>query len=205
MMRFVLGPLPENKDFHPLETGWQKIRDPSAVLLHLLALPTAVALVFFTFLSCRALFGRDMFNIGALDMTMVYWGVALLVPIHELSHAVSTPSFGMSDKTVVGFWYQRLLPYAVHTDAMTRTRIIWFLVMPFLILTVIPTVGMWLLRLHSPFLFHFVLVNAGGCAGDFVQVPIFLSQAPRHSVIRNRGPESYWRAQEHNKPPGHVR
>jgi len=193
-MRFKLGPLPENEDFHPSETGWRKVRDPNAVLLHLLALPTAIALVFLTFLVCRPLFGRDMFNIGALDMTMVYWGVALLVPIHELIHAVSTPSFGMSDKTVVGFWYQRLLPYAVHTDALTRTRIMWLLAMPFLVLTILPVTGMWLLRLDSPFLCHFILINAGGCAGDLVQAPIFLSQVPRHGLVRNKGVESYWRA-----------
>ena len=198
-MRFVLGPLPENEEFHPLETGWCKVRDPSPVLLHLLALPTAVVLLFLTFLPCRALFGRDAFNIGALDMSLVYWSVALLIPVHELMHAVSAPSFGMSDKTVVGLWYQRLFPYAVHTDAMTRGRIIWFLIMPFLMLTLLPIAAMWLLRVDSPFLFHFILVNAGGCAADFVQVPIFLSQVPRRGLIRNKGYDSYWRVQKQNQ------
>jgi len=193
MMRFVLGPLPENEDFHPLETGWRKIRDPNAVLLHLLSLPTASAVVVLTFLVCRALFGREMFNIGALDMSLVYLGVVLLVPLHELIHAVSAPSFGMSGKTVVGFWYQRLLPYAVHTDAMTRTRIVWFLIMPFLMLSVLPMIGMWLLRLNSSFLCHFILINAGGCAGDFIQLPVFVCQVPQHAVIRNKGLDSYWR------------
>ena len=75
---------------------------------------------------------------------------------------------------------------------MTRTRILWFLTLPFLMLTVLPVIGMWLFRLDSPFLCHFILVNAGGCAGDFMQVPIFLSQAPRHALIRNKGWDSYW-------------
>ena len=192
-MKFKLGPLPENEDFHPSETGWCRLKEPSPVLLHLLAVPTAVALLVLTFLCCRAFVGPDEFRLDMINMNLLYWTIAALVPMHEVVHAISTPSWGMSEKTVVGFWPRKLAPYAIHTDAMSRTRIIWFILMPFLILTVLPATGMCLLRSDTPLLYHFIVINAGLSAGDIVQVPMFLSQVPRHALIRNKGWTSYWK------------
>jgi hypothetical protein len=163
------------------------------VLLHVLTVPTALALLVLTFLSCRAFVGPDEFRLDLVNMNIVYWTIAVLVPIHEFVHAISAPSWGMSDKTVVGFWPLRLTPYAVHTDAMSRTRVIWFILMPFLLLTVLPATVMCLLRSNTPLLYYCSVINAGLSGGDIVQVPIFLSQVPRHALIRNKGWNSYWR------------
>ena len=193
-MKFMLGPMPENDDFHPSETGWSRIKETSPVLLHLLALPVAVVLMVLTFLFCRAFLGPDVFRLDMINMALVYWTIVIVIPIHEVVHAISTPSWGMSDKTVVGFWPRKVLPYAIYTDALTRTHIIWFIFMPFLILTVFPATVMCLLRLDIPVLYYFILVNAGCSGADIVQVPIFLSQVPRGGIIRNKGFKSYWRA-----------
>ncbi|MBT7165574.1 MAG: hypothetical protein HN904_22545 [Victivallales bacterium] len=66
--------------------------------------------------------------------------------------------------------------------------------MPFLTLTVLPAIGMCILELDTPILYYCILINAGLSGGDIVQVPVFLSQVPRHAIIRNRGFESYWKA-----------
>jgi len=168
--------------------------DPSPVLLHVLAAPVAIALLVLSFLVCRAFVGPDEFRLDMVNMTLVYWTIAILIPIHEFVHAISTPSWGMSDRTVVGFWPRKVLPYAIYTDALTRTQIIWFIVMPFLTLTVLPAIGMCILELDTPILYYCILINAGLSGGDIVQVPVFLSQVPRHAIIRNRGFESYWKA-----------
>ena len=194
-MRFNLGPLPENEEFSPLETGWRRVKDPSPLLLHVLAVPTAVAIMVLTYLCCRAFVGLDEFRLDRINMNLVYWTIAALIPIHEVVHAISTPSYGMSDKTVVGFWPRKILPYAIHTDALTRTQILWFVLMPLLVLTVLPATVMCLFRLDLPVLYYFILINAGCSAGDVVQVPVFLSQVPRHALVRNKGCESYWKAE----------
>ena len=194
-MKFKLGPLPENEDFHPSETGWRRLREPSPILLSTLAIPTALALMGLTFFFLKMFTAQETFRI---DMTLVWWAIVILGPIHELVHAISTPSWGLSDKTVVGFWPRRLLPYTIYTDALNRSRIIWFLVMPFLTLTVLPAIGMCIFRQDCPVLNHFILVHAGLSSGDIVQLPIFYFQVPRHALVRNKGYKSYWRAWEHN-------
>ena len=193
-MEFKLGPFPQNDDFNPSEMGWCRLREPSPILFQALAIPTAVVLLVLTFFFCTIFMGEDKFRIDMIDMTLVWWAIVILIPIHEFVHAISTPSWGMSDKTVVGFWPRKLLPYAIYTDALNRSRIIWFIVMPFLILTVLPATGMCLLKPDSPLLYHFILVNAGLSSADIVQVPIFLFQVPRLAVVRNKGYKSYWRA-----------
>ena len=198
-MRFSLGPLPKNEDFIPLETGWRKLREPGPILLNLLAVPAAVVLILLTYFACRILFGDNMFTIADLDMPLVYWGIALLIPVHEFAHALCTPHLGMTRKTVIGFWYQRLQPYAIYTDAISRTRLLWFLVAPFLILTVLPVAVMWIFRLNSPFIWHLVFINAGASAADFLQLPMFISQVHRRGLIRNKGSDSYWKPQSHNQ------
>ncbi len=193
-MKFKLGPLPENEDFHPSATGWCRLREPSPLLLHALAIPTAVGVMGLTFLCLRIFTPQDKLRI---DMTLVWWAIPILIPVHELVHAITTPCCGLSDKTVVGFWPRKLLPYAIYTDALNRSRIIWLIVMPFLTLTVLPAIGMCMFGLGWPLLYHFILVNAGFSSGDILQVPIFCFQVPRHALVRNKGYKSYWRAVRH--------
>ena len=194
-MEFKIGPFPENDDFNPSEMEWCRLTEPSPILFQALAIPTAVVLLVLTFFFCTIFMGEDKFRI---DMTLVWWAIVILIPIHEFVHAISTPSWGMTNKTVVGFWLRKIMPYAFYTAAWNRSRVIWFLVMPFLILTVLPATGMCFWKLDSPVLYHFILVHAGLSGGNILQVPIFLFQVPRHAVVRNKGWNSYWRAQKHN-------
>jgi hypothetical protein len=189
-MKFKLGPLPENDDFNPSELGWRRLTEPGPILLQALAIPTAVVMLVLAFFFYTIFIGEDEFRI---DMTLVWWAIVILTPIHEFVHAISTPSWGMSDKTVVGFWPRKILPYTLYTDAWNRSRVIWFLIMPFVILSVLPATGMCFWKLDSPVLYHFILINAGLSSGDILQVPIFLFQVPRHAVIKNKGWNSYWR------------
>ncbi len=189
-MKFQLGPLPENDDFNPSEKGWRRLTEPSPILLHALAIPTAVVMMVLAFFFYTIFIGEDEFRI---DITLVWWAIVILIPIHEFVHAISTPFWGMSDKTVVGFWPRKILPYAFYTDAWNRSQVIWCLLMPFVILSVLPATGMCFWKLDSPVLYHFIFMNAGLSSGDILQVPIFLFQVPRHAVVRNKGWTSYWR------------
>ncbi len=169
--------------------GWCRLREPSPILLHALAIPTAVVIMALMFFFYTMFISENTFQI---DMTLVWWAIAILIPIHEFVHAVSTPSWGMSNKTVVGFWPRKILLYAFYTDAWNRSRLLWFLIMPFVILSVLPATGMCFLKLNSTVLYHFILINAGLSSGDILQVPIFLFQVPRHAVVMNKGWNSYW-------------
>ncbi|MAE61459.1 MAG: hypothetical protein CMJ49_08905 [Planctomycetaceae bacterium] len=192
-MRFKLGPLPANEAFSPLETGWRRSREPGAVWLQVIAVPAAVVLV--------AVFGLalGMFTwSGSIDvnMNLMRWGIVIMIPIHELVHAVTTPGWGMSDKTVVGFWARRLLPYAVYTEALTRRQIMWLILMPFVALSVVPAAVQLALGVDSEVLTHLVVINAGLCSGDIPLAFVFWFGTPRGALVRNKGYDSYWKAGE---------
>ena len=44
-MRFHYGPIPEDEVFHPEAQGWSGIREPSPLVLNILAIPTGILLL----------------------------------------------------------------------------------------------------------------------------------------------------------------
>jgi len=44
-MRFLLGKVPENPDFHPEQGGWQRLREPGPVVMQVLGLPLGIGVV----------------------------------------------------------------------------------------------------------------------------------------------------------------
>ena len=44
-MRFQYGPIPEDDEFHPEAQGWSDLREPSPLIINLLAIPTAILLL----------------------------------------------------------------------------------------------------------------------------------------------------------------
>ena len=189
-MRFVLGPIPEDTGFRPLEAGWRKHKELGAVLLLSLSVPMA----FLVGLSLLWLYKSCVRPSGLpIDTDLMLLTFALLLLPHEAVHAVATPGWGRSNRTVLGFWTKRALPYAAYLGEWTRGQALWCLLAPFAVLSVVPLSVILVAGYDNPALFQFFAVNAVASSGDFLQVPMLLLGIPRGATLRNKGWQTYWR------------
>src|SRR6185503_13421690 len=101
-MRFHVGPIPETPDFHPAETGWTPLREPSAMVFSLLGgivgLGLGAAAIALWVLVLGDMSVRGNFPPGQLPLVTVaivlgtiLGGLALLIIVHELLHAAVFP------------------------------------------------------------------------------------------------------------------
>ena len=90
---------------------------------------------------------------------------ALLIPIHELLHAIAHPGAGLSTETVLGFDRNLTCPYCLYTRPYSRERAIIVALAPFVVLTLLPLVAFvtWESR---PLLAYVATLNAGASAFD---------------------------------------
>jgi hypothetical protein len=188
-MRFVTGPIPEAPDFHPSEEGWNAIREPSPVWIQVLAIPvmalTGVAL-FAVIRYGTPTASKDVFaRIGPMFL--------LMIPVHELIHALANPRFGFTPRTAVGVWPSHLLFYAHYDGELPRGRFLAILVAPTVVLTVFPLLVCIAFRFDAPGVAALAVANGLGAAGDLLGVGFVLAQIPRGAVIRNQGWRSYWK------------
>jgi len=189
-MKLNLGSLPENVGFNPLKSGWYRLKEPGPIFFTILSAPVLIIVVGLIYLLYINFINQETFQ---LDTTLVLWVLLIIAPIHEFIHALFTPSWGMSNKTVIGFWPQRILLYAVYTETLKKKQILLFLIMPFCILSLFPLLIMFLFKLDNQILIYFIIVNAGLSSGDIIQLPILYFQLPKNSVVRNKGWKSYWK------------
>jgi hypothetical protein len=206
-MRFVLGPPPDADDFHPDESGWRKLREPSSYALiavgSLIGVPVGIA---FAYLWSQvqvqpisiqlnlSLFG-SWAPVAVLVMLplLALAFFLLLIAIHELLHALACPKYGLSRETVIGVWPSRLMPYAGHLGEMPCWRYLVMALAPFLVLSVLPLLIAAFVERTPSTLALLSTVNALCCGGDFVLVAVIASQIPLRAAVRNKGWATYWR------------
>ena len=145
-MKLHYGAVPEATDFQPEQAGWHSIREPGPMALQLIALPVALAiLVLIGALLWLCLPQRffaptqvdaDTFGI-TIPLIPILIIFVLLIPIHELIHALFQPAWGFSGKTVIGIWLTRGLVYAHYEGAMSRNRFLMVFAAPFIILSLL--------------------------------------------------------------------
>jgi len=189
-MRFIVGPIPEECDFMPFEAGWHAQKELSSVQLLVLSVPIA----FLTGLLCLWLY-KSLVNPAGLpiNVNLIYVSFIVLLPIHEIVHAIATPNWGLSNKTVVGFWPKRMLPYCAYLGEWTRSQALWCLLAPIFILSIFPMILMFMFRLDNSLLFHFFAVNALASSGDLIQAPMILLCIPQRAILKNKGWRTYWK------------
>jgi hypothetical protein len=204
-MRFHLGPVPTSPDFHPAETGWTPLREPSALAFSLagsvvgLALGIAAIAVWSFVPGLSTSFhtsggpGDSMLLALVLVLGKVLLGLCLLVVVHELLHAAVFPGMWFSRGTVIGAWPSRGLFYAGYDGAMSRNR--WLLVyaMPSLVLTA----GIWAVELSLKsnwgWLPAWSILNAFFAGGDLLGALLIAWQVPAGAEVRNQGWSTWWR------------
>jgi hypothetical protein len=204
-MRFHVGPVPESPDFHPAETGWTPLREPSPIVISLaggvvgLGLGAAAIAIwsFVPGLSFKFHMsggpGDSMLLALAVVLGKVLLGVALLIVVHELLHAAVFPGMWFSPRTIIGAWPSRGVFYAGYDGAMSRNR--WLLVyaMPSLVLT------FGILALEANFrtgwgwLPAWSILNAFFAGGDALGILLIAWQVPAKAEVRNQGWNTWWR------------
>lgn len=116
--------------------------------------------------------------------------LALALPLavyflaHELVHVLAAPSFGLTDRSVIGLWPAGGVAYSHYDGEMSRGRWLAVLLMPFLALSVLPlgvaAVSGW----NSPYLAALSLVNAVGSYVDLYNAGYILFKVPAGACVR---------------------
>lgn len=198
-MRFNLGPVPEDPDFHPDGHEWRNLKEPSFGVLMLLVLPVAGLLVA-GMLSAWATVARaadadEAVQFVMTPATLLYSLAALvvLVVVHELAHMLVLPRFGSTPATVVGFWPSKFTPYVSFEGELARNRYMIVGLTPFVLLSLVPLLAGALLGWAPTWLVALSTVNAFASSGDLINAGLLAAQVPRDGVVRSKGLATWWR------------
>ncbi len=188
-MRFVWGPIPEDPEFQPLADGWNSLREPEPIRMQFLAIPFMIVTV--AVVAAAIAFGTPMSLRGVGDWFLLAFLV--VIPIHELLHALTQPQFGLTRRTYLGVWPAKLVFYAHYEGELTRERFLFILAVPTIVLTVVPLTACVLFGWNAPFLAAVASANGVSAAGDLFGLFLISTQIPRGALVRNQGWRSYWR------------
>ena len=205
-MRFRYGSIPEDDVFDPEVQGWSDLREPSPLMVNVLAIPIGILLLIVTGYAISIAWpgGIQAIIQGVLEQSsMNPFLVSLVVvlislPAHELVHLFVHPEFGRSDKSIFGLWLSRGIFYAHYDGAVTRNRFLSILAAPYLVLAWPPVIVIALFGISLPieYVVILVLVAMVNCvlpAGDVLGFSLLVSQVPSSACVKNKGWKSYWK------------
>ena len=207
-MRFHYGAVPEDPDFQPEAEGWQPIREPGPWALQLIALPAAAILLVISVGLLNLVFAGEFFKgqppptTNPLPVWLLLSILILLIPVHELLHAVVHPGWGLSSNSVIGLWLPKALFYAHYEGPMSRNRFLLVFAMPYIVLSLLPipliaVSAVFGLSVATVLVLAFISIIAGlSAGGDLVGFLLILLQIPASAVVRNKGWKTYWKPRE---------
>jgi hypothetical protein len=129
-----------------------------------------------------------------INLAAILISLVLLLPIHELLHAVVHPKFGTSRHTFIGVWPSRLVCYAFYDGVLSRNRLIATLGMPLLVITFLPLAAGMVFGHASVTVAYISSLNALAAGGDIYGICLLLWQVPRRANVFNEGWRTYWSA-----------
>jgi len=189
-MRLKIGRVPENAEFSPGETGWIPIKEPSPWIAQLLAFPIGVAVAWvMVFLWAQTGAKPRLEN-------PIFWLIVLIIGVfilHEIIHAIFHPRAGRSHKTIIGVWLSRGLFYAFYDDLCSRERFIVIILAPFVIISLVPLAGAFIVG-GAPVQLAFVSVfNCLVSCMDILGAWLIMTRVPRNARVRNKGWRTYYK------------
>ncbi len=138
---------------------------------------------------------------GSITPSSIWAALLILVfatPLHEFVHALATPSWGLTDHTVIGF--QRgsglFLPYMYYDGSLPLWRMLLIGLAPIVLLTGLP---LSLLLLTPPSgalradLGYLAFYNAAISGGDLVNFAWILSRVPLRATVQQNGWGLLWK------------
>ena len=203
-MRLHWGSPPIDNNFQPEAEGWTPMREPSPLLLNVIALPVAfvvggllIAGWMLANWSHVAPAIQPAHPAGDQDfptfLATAVLGLAGLIAVHELLHALAYPKFGFTSDVLIGIWPTKLLFYAVSLGIVNRTRMLIVYLLPLVVLSVLPLLICLGLGVSSNFLAIISVVNGMLASGDVAIVGLILWQIPANAEMKNKGWPTWWR------------
>ena len=208
-MRFHVGRVPPNPDFHPKRDGWRRMNEPSdGAFISQATLYGVIAAIAFSYWlsslpSSDPDAGRIVINtstitlIGMLKaLAILIGGFIALVIVHESIHLLLHPGFGFTKDSIAGIIPRWGAFYACYDNAITRNRFLLMVAAPFVILSVIPAIIASFIGQPPLWLSMFIIINALFSGGDITSIGLFLKATPSHALLRQQAWEFYWRPRE---------
>ena len=190
-MRFRIGPQPKDDTIDMEEGTWRLVPEPSTAVLQLLGLFTALIVT-----ACIALVVS--ISLGASHVLDVSWlrvicFIILVMPFHELIHAIGFEGGFTSKHVVFGFYPKVLSFYAHYGGVIPRSRYLVVASLPFVVITLLPLIIVAAFGIEYIYLTEIIFSNGFASALDILTVIFIVQRIPRHSVLINSGLKSYWR------------
>ncbi|MFA9556854.1 DUF3267 domain-containing protein [Evansella sp. AB-rgal1] len=190
-MNFVKN-IPVNKEFDPEKENWTALKEPNLIMAQIIALPIAFLAAVGIYLLAASLQLTDQYTFRfGFNILLAF---LILMPIHEIIHALFFPEKITSNHVYFGFIPKGFAFFAYYDREMSRNRFLTVCVAPFIGLSILPLIIMNIFGFHSSFLIDIALVNALSACVDLLNIILIASQVPRNAVIRNKGYNSYWKA-----------
>jgi len=185
-MRFLINKLPENEEFQPNE-AWNPLKESTNLwMIQLQALPFMVFNVAIIIVLMWLIGIRFDYNSGSMLLAIL-----IVIPVHELIHALFFPDKISSKQIYFGFMLKGLAAFAAYTGILNRNRFIIVLLAPFVIISFLGL--LWLAIFgENGLIEHIVVFNALGSCADALGTYLILKQVPANAIIRNKGIRTYW-------------
>lgn len=191
-MKFIIGSPPAAELSAPLGQGWQELPGlgGKAVQNYGLAASGVAALLVGVFIH----WGISPSSLWTAALILV-----TILPLHELVHALFTPAWGLSDRTVIGFQRGKglLLPYMYFDGSQPLWRMLLTGLAPLLLLSVLPAVVLRFAPLTDAaradlgFLSFF---NASMSGGDLVVFFWLVTRLPLRAAVKGNGWSLLWKS-----------
>lgn len=191
-MRFKIDKIPYAHRNLEIDTSWQAA--PTLGEMRIQSLGLAVSCVGMLLVGVIV---QGQFIPKGLLVTLSI--LLLTVPVHELLHALSTPEWGLSPKTIFGFRQYRGLwtPYVSFEGDQPFWRFLLTGLAPTIFLTCLPLILVVSFPLADPYrawLGFLAFFNIAISGGDLVLVFWFLKSLPWRTEIRQMDWKLYWKA-----------
>lgn len=191
MPRFRLGPPPTDDTISEEEDSWRLVREPSTLTLGILAI--CVALIIAACISLAVSLAIGPSHMASVSWPLVILFILLIIPIHELLHAVGFEDGLASNRIVFGFYPKLFACYAHYIGHIPRSRFILIAALPFLILTIIPLAMVAVFCLDYVHLTEAIISNGLASAGDILTIVFIFRETPPQSILTNSGMKTYWK------------
>ncbi|ABS35134.1 DUF3267 domain-containing protein [Clostridium botulinum] len=121
-------------------------------------------------------------------MLVVFISFIIIMPVHEILHSLAFPNF---KQTIFGFIPKGLVSYSFFKGQISRKGLIIFLIFPFIILTILPTIGLSFIRIKNNFVYVIIIINTVASYVDILTISVLLLQVPKSTCIKNIGNKTY--------------
>lgn len=188
-MKIFINNWPDDETFQPDESElWTPMKESTNLwIVQLKSIPFLLMNVIMLYI----LFFLLDINID-INYGLFFAVFLVLIPIHEVIHALFFPESIFSDNVKFGLFPKQLVFFAFYTKEMSRNRFACVLGAPFLLITV---AGLLLILFlgDNRFITHFLLINAYVSCADTMNVFKVLIQVPSSAIVRNKEIRTYWR------------